>query len=332
MFQPNKAEGYNSPVVTPLVRKKFKCPSSISAENYNAASDKTLDYPNQQEFFAKYPPDTETDGESSECAEAAINPLTKGKDCGETNSDDSPILSESNDGQSSKAARRKVAREYRRGKRKSGAILLPEATIGSKRTTIGKQKTCLPDAVHNAILLLTNGKSKISIAKLRKAVPTLGNDLRADWKSMNMHLKRASDHTYVLVCVTPEFNRHNGCLFNLLHANKDRVFVVSSDVSVANGMPSRHCHAQTTKSFPGAELGLLIDNHSKSKPVAIESLDRKSKNSAKHKQGPYYKLFQQRSPNCPVTNIDVKEVYELIWIPGTMEYWYMNMQSIAFGI
>ena len=184
MFQPNKAEGVDLPNVTPGVRKKFKIPMQISADNYNAASDPTLDYPNQQEYFRSYPALSEhdnTDDESSESVEAAVTPLTKGRDCGETHSDDSPILSESSDGESSKAARRKVTRQNRLGKRKSGAIILPNVTIGKKkRTSIGKMKTCLPDAVYNAILLLTNGKSKISIAKLHKAVPSLGNDLSAD--------------------------------------------------------------------------------------------------------------------------------------------------------
>jgi hypothetical protein len=180
-----------------------------------------------------------------------------------------------------------------------GAILATTRSDEGFPLVTGNQLTCLPDAVLHAVLLL-GWLGSIAKDRFRTlAVPQLGNDRQASWSTCTQALLQLVI-PFELVRVLSKFLVEGGPMLALLR-EKTKVFVVGLEVLVG-GSTNRHCVAFS------ASKRTLLDNHSLSKPVRVETADVRSKDTA-HKV--FRLLVGQRLRKGVVFHVNVLDIYEL---------------------
>ena len=193
--------------------------------------------------------------------------------------------------------KRKAERESSKLARKRGAILARSRADEGFVLTSGRQESCLPDAVDNAMKL--DGATATSLARLRSlSIPKLGNVLQASWQTcrdalLQLHLP------YELVEATARF-QGGPPMLNLLRASSG-VFVVALLVEV-DGKKNDHCIAFS------ATRGVMVDNGATTKPVYIEEADRRGKKAARDA---FRQLVAQRVPANATFSVDVTDIFEL---------------------
>jgi hypothetical protein len=205
----------------------------------------------------------------------------------------------SDDGRVALRSKRKMEVEMEKMSRKRGAITAPTRTNEGFKLTAGSMQSCMPDAIENAMKMDGYEESNISSARMRTlAIPKLGNVLQASWASCKAALNTLA-LPYELVEATVRF-QGGPPMLNLLRATEG-VFVVALLVEI-EGKKNDHCVAFS------ANLGTLLDNGSKTKPVYIEDKDRRGKKAARDA---FRQLVSQKVPTGAHFSVDVTEIFEL---------------------
>ena len=111
---------------------------------------------------------------------------------------------------SAASKKRKRKRSIKRSQSYSGAIAVPKTKLNLHHTATGLGQTCLPDAVFNAFMLLTDS-SQISLRRLRRKSMLLGTP---NWKCVKTAVSSLTNNEFHLVEVTSEFNEGCGMMLN----------------------------------------------------------------------------------------------------------------------
>ena len=185
---------------------------------------------------------------------------------------------------------------------KSGALIAPSRS-GEGWPLPNDGESCLPDAVYNGLMMLG---FKASCREIRScSMPILGNDRSASWSSMIKALNHL-EYPFKLNEVTANFRVKGGPMLNLLRAPSG-VYIVSLSIEV-DGLVNKHSVMLSTIEEPGKLHGKIIDN-SRLRPVYLENMDKKDKDSASRA---WRKVFLQNKSlaGCSL-RINVNAVYKL---------------------